>query len=244
MARNYQRSLNYGRRSFDYRSYNENQRAAAKYGLAGIDEDVLTIFNGLDKTRLEFLLTHYEAAHGESAANYARNKIPEWATGSVRASGQTIQRLMALVPKVLRPDEKYELLKKLYDFHRSISKERHVIFVVTGRSSDFRRQVSDLASKLCQKHDSQQLPSSVQQKISWVCDNDSMVARSIMAAVEKEQSYTIASIGRAAVDDLVRRVEMMDASISGCQTIELPYGTIVVKVRQPTFIEKLSSLFT
>jgi hypothetical protein len=234
----------YHRRRFDYYRYNESQRAEAKQGLAGIDDDVLKIFNSLDGLKRKILFNHYESAHGKSAANYARNKMGDWASGAVRASGQTLTRLLNLVPKVLNQNQKYDLLKKLYDAHRSGHQENHSLTVVVGHSTGFREQVTDLALRLCNKPDTHTLPSYVQEKIAWVCDNDSTVARSIMAAIEKEFSFAIAAAGRTEVENLVNRIQGLDVSAEGTHTIRLPYGVITVYVRKPNLFEKIGKFFS
>jgi len=239
MARRY-----YQRRSFNYRGYNESQRAAAKAGLAGIDDDVLQIFSKLNGLKRNILFAEYERAYGKSAGDYARDKMAAWASGTVKASGQTLIRLLNLVPKTLDQTQRYDLLKKLYDSHRRSHVESHSLTVVIGHSLNLREEVTNLALRLCQKPDSLKLPAHVESKIQWVCDNDSSVARALMAAIEKEESYAIASTGRAEVDRLVEKIQRADVSLQGLHVIKFPYGEISVHVRPPTFMEKLGKFFS
>ena len=233
----------YRRRSFDFYGYNKSERAEAKRGLVGIDEDVVRIFNGLEGPKRESLFCHYKT-HGRGAASYARNTIADWAHGTVKPSAKTLSRLLDLVPKVLDQNDRYDLLKKLYDGHRSAHQENHSLTVVVGRDAAFRQQVTDLAVHLCSKPDTHTLPTYVQKKIDWVCDNDSVVARKIMAAIEKEHSFAIAAAGRVEVENLVRRIEGMGQSLQGTHTIKMPYGTITVHVRQPTLFERIGKFFS
>ena len=231
------------RRSFNHWRYNETQREAVTAGIAGIDKDVLQICSSLDGLRRKILFNHYESAHGKSAANYAKEKMGDWATGFVNASGQTRSRLLALVPKILTHGERYGLLKKLYEAHRG-HQPSHEVTVIFGHQEDFQTKIADLATSLCNAPDQAQLPPHVQSKISWVCDNDSVVARKIMAAIETEQSVAIAQTGILEAQNLVQKLRGMDASTQGTHTIVLPYGRISVHVRRPTFSEKIRKFFS
>lgn len=234
----------YRRRSFNYARWNDSQRTEVASGLAGIDDDVLKIFSGLDGLRRTILFNHYETAHGRSAAEYARKKMGDWAAGAVNASGETRKRLLALVPKILNQGERYGLLKKLYEAHRGKDLRTHSVTVIFGHVEDFQGKIADLATRLCNAPDEAQLPVHVQNKIAWVCDNDSAVARKIMAAIEKEQSIAIAQAGIVEANNLVQQLRKMDASTQGTHTIILPYGKISVHVRSPTFFEKVGKFFS
>jgi len=234
----------YHRRRFSHYRHNESQRAETKSGLAGIDDDVLRIFNSLHGLRRTNLFNQYDKAHGNSAGSYMRKTIAGWASGAVKPSGDTLTRLLNLVPKILNQSEKYDLLKKLYDSHRKDFQEQHSLTVVIGHSLSFRQQVTDLAQRLCNKPGTHTLPTYVQTKIAWVCDNDSTVARRIMAAIETEDSVAIASAGVAEVENLVRRIQSLDMSAEGTHTMRLPYGLITVYVRKPNLFEKIGKLFS
>lgn len=239
------RYFNYRRhRSFNYYPRKESQRSEAKEGLVGIDDDVLRIFSGLIGINRTNLFIHYEKAHGRPKANYARETMSDWANGTVKASGPILTRLLALVPKVLDENQRYDLLKKLYDGHRGSHQESHSLTVVVGHSLSFRQHVTDMGTRLCKKPDTHTLPKYVQEKIDWVCDNDSAVARKIMAAIETDYSMAIAAAGSAEVENLVSRIQSLDMSAEGTHTITFPYGVITVYVRKPNFFEKITKFFS
>src|SRR6266478_4945241 len=213
------------------RHFYRYRRTPVIYGMAGIDSDVLQIFNRLDGWRQSQLFSYYEKAHGKGKGNYAKKTIASWASGTVSASGQTRKRLLELVPKVLHQSERYALLKKLYDYYRNNSLENHSLTVVLGHTEDFQKAVGELASRLCNKPSTFQLPTYIQTQISWVCDHDSNVSRQTMAAIEKEQSLMIARAGMLEVERLVRKLQSVDASVQGTHTIIMPYGRVSVHVR-------------
>jgi hypothetical protein len=234
----------YYRRNYGYRSNRGVRQSSETMGLGGIDGDVLRLFNDLDLSRKCEMFRHYGRAHGASAAKYALNKMSDWASGSVTASGQTRARLLALVPKVLSESERYELLKKLYAVFRANDSESHSITVLLGHAADFRQKILELATRLCNKPSLFQLPVHVQSRITWVCDNDSIVARKLMAAIETEESISIARAGQEDVARLIQRLSSTEAAVEGVHTLIFPYGRINVHVRKPNLFEKIGKLFS
>src|SRR5262245_31140650 len=73
--------------------------------------DVRNAFLTLDNDAREALLDDYESFHGDSAARYARNTFPKWQNGTTQLSGQTMERLIELVPPYLSADQRFQLLR-------------------------------------------------------------------------------------------------------------------------------------
>src|SRR5437016_2761156 len=69
----------------------------AKYEL--LYDSVREAFFGLDPAARKALLDEYKELHGAQAASYAAKTIPAWASGRRRLSGQTMTRLLELVPR-------------------------------------------------------------------------------------------------------------------------------------------------
>lgn len=211
--------------------------------IANIDSDVLQIIYGLDDRKLVDLLAAYERAHGKKAADYMDETLPKWKSGKTGVSGQTASRLINLAPKFLTRDQRYGLLKRLYDMNKRFNQERHEVAVVLGHTPNAVREIEAAMQKLCSKPSSNRLPEDVQDTVLWVCDADSVAARQIMAAIETEESVLVASAGRSEVDRLMGLIARMDRSAEGTHYMQFPYGTLTVTVRQPTFFEKLGRAF-
>lgn len=71
------------------------------------------MFLGLAPERVSTLLDDYAAAYGVGARRYAKSAYAKWQTGAVMMSGQTVSRLLELLPRHMTPDEKLALLKAL-----------------------------------------------------------------------------------------------------------------------------------
>lgn len=189
------------------------------------------------------LKADYRQRHGDKAADYLEEAWPKWQKGSTRVSVQTMERLVDLVPRVITDGERYLILKKLYDASREAQMTtRHVNFTLGRDRSEAESLLWKYASELVAKPRNHQLPEHVRKRMRWVCNEDSNLARRLMAAVEEELSSRISS---AAQVELARLVKLLQSSerIEGNHSIKFPYGTIVVSVRQKSFLEKLGDVF-
>ena len=75
--------------------------------------DIRHTFLGLNEPMMQRLLTVYGQRHGDSAANYAGKTLPKWQSGAVTLSGQTMERLVELVPPFLTASARLALLEKI-----------------------------------------------------------------------------------------------------------------------------------
>jgi hypothetical protein len=79
---------------------------------------IRSAFLHLEEDALEELLEDYAATHGKSAATYAQKTYPKWKSGATNLSGQTMERLVALVPPYLSIDQRFELVSALLKKHK------------------------------------------------------------------------------------------------------------------------------
>lgn len=89
----------------------EAHRLRRKYGPAF--DDIRAVFLGLDAGRVHALLDDYEAAYGVGPRRYAKTTYGKWQRGEVLMGGQTVARLLDLLPRHMTPDEKLALLQAL-----------------------------------------------------------------------------------------------------------------------------------
>lgn len=232
------------RRSTAYRgpsaaSQHMQARRALSRRVSGIDNDVLQILYAFSDQRFVDLLIAYENLYGKAATDYMQEAFPKWRDGKTGVSGQNAERLINLAPQFLTQEQRHTLLKKLYDANKSALFEHHRIEVILGHTPDVAAQLDAATQKLCSKPTLNRLPEDVQRTVTWVCNEDSTAARSIMAAIETEESMLLASAGRTEVQRLISLIGRLDRSSQGTHTMRFPYGSLTVSVRQPTFFEKL-----
>ena len=211
--------------------------------VSGIDGDVLKILFGFGERRFIDLLVAYEQQHGKKAADYMQEAFPRWKEGKTGVSGQNAERLINLAPQFLSNDQRYTLLKKLYEANKAALLERIEIEVILGHTLDAAARIDAGMQKLCAKPTQNRLPEDVQRTVAWVCNEDSTAARSIMAAIETEESLLLASAGKLEVERLIDLLRRMDRSANGTHAIRFPYGLLWVSVRHPTLLERLGKAF-
>lgn len=65
-------------------------------------------FKNLDEDALDELFSDYGSIYGDAAERYARKTFPSWESGAIKLSGQTMERLVELVPPYLEPEQRPE----------------------------------------------------------------------------------------------------------------------------------------
>lgn len=227
------------------RKFRQSQKALAhieqyrqlRLKLGSALDDIEKLFFAMDKPRLDNLLFEYGCLYSEKAQNYAIETIPKWKNRSTKMSGQTAERLINLVPKYLDDNERYALLKNLYEANRS--REYHSIEVVLG-VPEINIKMAELErvfDSLCRKPFEQALPSHIRDIMRWVCDENSELQRRIMAAIEQEESCMIISFARKEIDNLKKLIRHNDHNLKAEHDIQLPFGSIKVRIRRPGYMD-------
>jgi hypothetical protein len=215
-------------------------------GCRTVDEDILLLLYQIFRkggSPLRQLKQSYRTRHGDKAADYLEEAWSKWMKGSTRVSVQTMNRLVDLVPRVITDGERYSLLKKLYDQSRAAHMTTHHVSIVLGRDErQGKLLLRKYADDLVAKPRGHNLPDHVKKRMNWVCNDDANLAMRLMAAVEEELSASISKAANLEVDRLLRLLRTSER-IEGEHSIEFPYGTIVVSVRQKTLMEKLGDVF-
>jgi hypothetical protein len=219
-----------------------SQRTQLTRDVAGIDGEVLQHLYTLDSRSLVVLFRGYHDRFGASPAKYALENFNQWKSGNKAPSAQTVARFLKLVPPLLTFDQKFALLKTIYD--RTRSKEKHSMEVILGHSEGVIVQLNELSKRLCLKPSLHTLSPRAQSVLEWASDNDAQIARRLMVALETQESIAISAASEAELKTLLRAIREMNQSTVGTHQIELPYGTITVTVRHPSFLEKLGKFFS
>ncbi len=79
-------------------------------GYSALATRVQTLFLQLDQQTVDRVLEIYRAKYGEGAYAYARRTLPAWRNGKVKPLGQTVLRLLEIVPSFVAEDTKFELV--------------------------------------------------------------------------------------------------------------------------------------
>ena len=217
----------------------ERRELSAK--VFGLDNEIIAKLFALEADRREAFFGVYERAHGSKSVGYARETWISWASKRTGISGQNAERFITLAPQVFTFEERYELVAKLYAKTRR--SESHFLELVIGYSEGAIQQLESLLERLCAKPSEHTLPDSVIQFVAWIAENDAVISRRLMAAIETEQSLIIARAARVEISRLIAAVRSLDQSMTGSHSVEMPYGRVTLNVRKPNFFEKLKKFF-
>lgn len=206
--------------------YHGSQRAALTAMFAGFDKDVLDEFYKLNPGQLSSLFGNYERKYGRWAASYARKTYHGWKSGSTRPSAKTVGRLLESLPEVLDFESKCELLRKLRVRHRR--PESHTLEVSTA---DWQEAVVPLVKRLILKARSAGLPAPVEQRLSWLSNNDAKAAQALLARSEVYEGALAVSLLRHEFSTIESALSVLTRSRVK-HTITLPYGNVCLTIKR------------
>lgn len=206
----------------------EAQELQRKYG--GIFDDVKKTFFELPPECMNALLRDYGREHGEKALGYAEQTMPRWKSGQVKMAGQTMTRLLDLVPRHLPAQAKYELVKKVrIETLRRLSKTRVEISMRADDDSDgLLGRILDVIARQC----AIEFPEEFYELQGWINQNDAKLMQEMAVAAEQEALYARAADMFLNVALLRRlRYALPKAKLIEA-TFEVPTATVVVKIER------------
>lgn len=238
----------YGRRYRSWRSRGwQGSSAPSKYsilrGLFGeAVADIKNSFLQLSKDALEELLEDYSAIHGEAAGRYARNTYPAWRSGKTQLSGQTMERLISLVPPYLSSEQRFTLLQKVLKRHKQSGINRN-IEVNSDDPSEAFQKIDNALSELAVTDPLANIPATVMAAAKWLYDDDITAARAMLAEAERIENNLIRDNARKELE-LLRRTIKNKQIKSASYRVEMPAGVLQVTVYTPSLTNKIwKSLF-
>lgn len=194
----------------------------------------------LDGRHLNRFFVLYGEKYGTSKANYARSAFLEWKSGARKYTKNSLLKFVEIVPRVVSREDRFVLLGVLLEQTRQIS--HHTLELIVGyKDSDTFRKLELLLEELSSRPNQHQLNDELLRTMTWLCDNDSVVAKEMILHMDAERSRRLSYAARIEVSRLRHLINSMDSKARGRHEINLPYGTIIVMVRMPNFLERLFS---
>lgn len=231
----------YGRRS--YRSWRSRgygrSRGPSKYGalvskFGDVVGEIRKAFFSLDEDALDELFKDYGAIHGDSAENYARKTFPAWKSGKTSLSGQTLERLIELVPPYLSADKRMGLVRLLVEKHESKNKRPYKSIRVNieepeGAFLEIEKALQEIETQDVLAH----IPDYVFSAANWLYDDDITAARAVIAQAKRAQNEIMKSAARKDIDLLRRTIKSGQVKTAN-YLVELPAGTLSVQAYSPS----------
>jgi hypothetical protein len=144
--------------------------------LGGTVEDVKKYFFSLPKADLIHVLELYQHKYGLKARQWAEKTMDNWRTGRVQMSGQTASRLFNLLPPLMPPQSKYQLIENLWKYFGPSSKKR--LRVGLDASLD---QVLDVVAQHIEEVVVQyKIPENLERRFEWLSAGDAHVKQDLL----------------------------------------------------------------
>lgn len=224
-----------------YRRYHRNRwwgKYQAKYSelvslFGPAVEDVRKAFMTMDGEDLDSLFGDYGEIYGESAERYARGAFGSWKNGSRRLSGQTLERLVELVPPYLSSSVRYEILQSVIKHNKPVGVNKTVRINIKEPSAGFVEAGNALAS-MDYSDLLAYLPEKVMKAATWLYANDVTAARAMLAQANRaENDLMRASAAREF--ELLRRTITSGQIKSASYSLSLPAGRLSLVAYDPSF---------
>lgn len=195
-------------------------------------DQIKRAFLSLDHGDLDELFTRYGVLNGDSAEQYARKTLPRWRSGSVKLSGQSMERLIHLVPPYLVPEQRLSLLQAVLKRHRRSGASRTIKINVKEPSQGFAELQAALGA-MSHQDVLAHLPASVMDAAAWLYDNDMTAARAVIAEAERKENELIQSSAAREIE-LLRRAISSGQVQSAAYSVEMPAGKLHVVAYSPS----------
>lgn len=225
----------YGKRR--YRGWSGGQKNASTYSrLSQIFGDAVPrikqSFFELEEDALNDLLDDYGSIYGEAAEEYARKTFPKWKNSTTNLSGQTMERLVDLVPPYLSAQQRYLLLQIVLKRYKK-PKLHQSIRISSKNPIDQFSIVEDKIRSMDYNEGLAYLPDTLLNAAKWLYDDDITSARAMLAEAERRENDII----RASA---VRDLELLKGAIlsnqvnSASYSVEMPAGVLHVTIYEPS----------
>ncbi|TRZ55980.1 MAG: hypothetical protein D4S02_16685 [Rhodocyclaceae bacterium] len=193
--------------------------------------DIRRTFLELNEQMLQRLLTVYGERHGDSAAKYARKTLPKWQSGAVTLSGQTMERLVELVPPFLAASARLSLLEKILQKNPTHPPTIRVKIDGLAPATGLAELDSALAGM---RHTDPlaHLPPKVMQAATWLYADDITAARAMVAQIDARKNEAMRASAQKELD-LLRRATVSGQVKNASYTVRMPAGTLEVAVVTP-----------
>lgn len=201
-------------------------RAELSRELGGTDLDVLQVFFELDDNRRAELFRHYRGQFGDSAASYARAAYSKWKSGQVKCSGQTVSRLIAILPAVIDFKTKCWLLQRI----RERTRKRDTVCLSVDPSAWQATVIPHLEAAIGRPF-TYQLPAAVARRLTWLSSDDGQLATRLLAEVEAAESAAAAAFVEREMRVLGKMISDIDGPVRITHVITLPCVAITLEIK-------------
>ncbi len=189
--------------------------------------DVKKSFFNLSPSNLDQLLLIYKDEYGFKPYEYALQTIPKWKNGRTKMSGQTMERLLNLVPKFLTDDERFEITKSVCEHFTNESLTTKHINIDLENIDVGLIELEEKILKFYSPEIIKSIPEKVVDVAVWLNDNDSIASRALIAKVEDHMAHEAKVYGLASLEE-IRTILLSGKIDSYRESFQFPNGILYV----------------
>jgi hypothetical protein len=194
-------------------------------------ERVTRIFLSMHPDDVERILQTYRMRYGEGAYAYAKRTIASWQDGRVRHVGQTVLRLLEIVPMYVEGDTKFELVRILRE--ETLRRLRQTRMVFNVSADEDLKLVSERMFEVIEAQLAIELPPGLLETQAWISTGDAAVYQRMIREAERRLLVEQAAdfLVRVKFLQKIRREIRIPLQITA--VFELPTARITLKIVQP-----------
>lgn len=223
----------FGRAPSFYWSNPESKATKLKKQFGGAIEEISRAFYAMDSRNMSALLQRYGQLYGDNAEDYARRTMDKWRSGEVKLSGQTLERLIKLVPPYLSPEKRLELLALILKRHeRKPNTQR--IEVNVKKPEEGLAEIDRAMNRIVVTDELAYLPSYVMDAAKWLYSDDVTTARAMLAELSSVETRALKASATREIELLKRTIRSGQVQ-SASYSVKTPGGNLVISATTPSF---------
>lgn len=194
--------------------------------------EIREAFERLGADALDELFSEYGEIYGEAAEKYARTAHLSWKSGETQISGQTMERLVELVPPYLSASKRFSILRTVLKHNKPFPKCQTIKINVKEPGAGFGELERALAA-MSHNDVLVRLPKEVMLAASWLYDDDITSARAMLAEAERLENELIRSSAAREIE-LLRRTIASGQVKAASYKVDMPAGKLNVVAYSPS----------
>jgi hypothetical protein len=225
----------YRYRSYRYRNWGNNppskySKLQALFGEAV--EEIKRQFFKLDPQALSELLLDYGEMHGKSAASYAKETMPKWKSGTIKLSGQTLERLIELVPPYLSAKQRLEILQMILSKNKR-NASTQVVKINVKEPNAGMAEVDAALRSIKVTDELAFLPPRVMEAAQWLYDDDVTAARAVMISIASAETSALMQSAEREIN-LLKRTLSSGQIKAASYSVQTPGGNLNIVAYTPS----------
>jgi hypothetical protein len=225
-------------KSWRGRGFGKTKSWSSKYSelnrlFGPVVQGIRKAFLELSDDGLDELFQDYGVIHGLEAEKYARKTFPAWKSGKTNLSGQTMERLVELVPPYLEPEQRMTLVTSLAKQHESRGRNPFKSISINIEEPGNAFTEVDAALDAMEHEDVlAHLPENVMKAASWLYDDDVTAARAVLSEAKHAENEIMKNSARKEIALLKRTISNGQIKTAN-YSVELPAGTLSIHAYTP-----------